>query len=66
MTPAIARPILALFTTIEIIGAQDIIIRGYAGALDILISVFAGNGIGFLVRYVLDKRFIVRFRAIAA
>ncbi|QFY44885.1 GtrA family protein [Candidatus Methylospira mobilis] len=46
------------------IGAQNSVIRSYnSGALDILISVAAGTGVGLIVKYILDKRYIFRFRA---
>jgi putative flippase GtrA len=55
--------IFALIATAVNIGAQDIVIRNYIGAFDILISVVVGTGVGLVVKYVLDKRYIFRFRA---
>jgi putative flippase GtrA len=55
--------IFALIATAVNIGAQDIVIRNYMGAFDILISVVVGTGVGLVVKYVLDKRYIFRFRA---
>jgi putative flippase GtrA len=54
--------ILALISTIANIGSQDLIVRNYHGAFDILISVAIGTGIGLIVKYILDKRYIFRFR----
>lgn len=45
------------------IGAQDIVIHTYSGAFDILSSVVVGTGAGLVVKYILDKRYIFRFRA---
>jgi len=63
MRLAITYAILALIATAANIGAQDLVIRGYSGAYDVLLSVAAGTGIGLVVKYVLDKRYIFRFQA---
>lgn len=53
----------ALIATAANIGAQDLVIRTYSGAFDILASVVVGTGVGLVVKYILDKRYIFRFRA---
>lgn len=63
MKLAIKYAILALIATAANIGAQDIVVRAYAGAFDVLISVAVGTGAGLVVKYILDKRYIFRFRA---
>ena len=63
MKLAITYTILAIIATIANIGAQDIVIRNYSGAFDIIFSVLAGTAVGLVVKYVLDKRYIFRFRA---
>ena len=55
--------LFALIATVANIGAQDIIIRSYNGSLNILLAVIVGTALGLLVKYILDKRFIFRFRA---
>jgi putative flippase GtrA len=55
--------IFALVATAANIGAQDLVIRTYSGAFDILASVVVGTGVGLVVKYILDKRYIFRFRA---
>jgi putative flippase GtrA len=55
--------IFALIATAANIGAQDFVIRNYSGAFDVLASVFVGTGVGLVVKYILDKRYIFRFRA---
>jgi putative flippase GtrA len=55
--------IFALFATAANIAAQDLMIRTYVGACDILASVLVGTGVGLVVKYVLDKRYIFRFHA---
>ena len=63
MNLTIKYVIFALIATAVNIGAQDIVIRNYIGAFDILISVVVGTGVGLVVKYILDKRYIFRFRA---
>lgn len=58
---AINYAILALIATAANIGAQDIVIRAYSGAFDVLVSVVLGTGVGLVVKYILDKRYIFRF-----
>lgn len=62
MKLAITYVILALIATTANIGAQDLVIRGYSGAFDVLLSVAVGTGVGLLVKYVLDKQYIFRYR----
>lgn len=63
MKLAITYSILALIATIANIGAQDIVARLYAGQFSLLAAITAGTGIGLIVKYVLDKRYIFQFRA---
>ena len=60
---AINYAIFALIATAANIGAQDLVIRTYSGAFSILASVVVGTGVGLVVKYILDKRYIFRFRA---
>lgn len=60
---AINHAIFALIATAANIGAQDLVIRSYRGAFDILLSITVGTGLGLVVKYLLDKRYIFRFRA---
>ena len=63
MKLAITYAILAFIATAANIGAQDIVIRTYTGGFAVLISVVFGTGVGLVVKYLLDKRYIFRFRA---
>jgi putative flippase GtrA len=63
MKLAITYFIFALIATAANIGAQDLVIRGYSGAFNIPLSIVLGTGVGLVVKYVLDKRYIFRFRA---
>ena len=60
---AINYGIFALIATAANIGAQDVVISNYSGAFSILVSVIVGTGFGLVVKYILDKRYIFRFRA---
>jgi hypothetical protein len=63
MKLAINYAIFALIATAANIGAQDLVIRAYGGTFDVLISVIVGTGVGLVVKYILDKRYIFRFHA---
>jgi len=63
MKLALVYSFLAMIATASNIGAQELVIRLYHGSYDILLSVIVGTGIGLIVKYVLDKRYIFRFRA---
>ncbi len=63
MSLALLYLLLALVATAANIGTQDVVTRLYHGAFAIEISVFFGTGVGLLVKYVLDKRYIFRFSA---
>lgn len=63
---AIKYAIFALIATAANIGAQDLVIRTYSGASDILVSIVVGTGVGLVVKYILDKRYIFRFQARSA
>ncbi|MBK9441144.1 MAG: GtrA family protein [Comamonadaceae bacterium] len=58
--------VLALLATVVNIGTQDLVIRGYQGAFNILVSVLVGTVAGLIVKYSLDKRFVFGFHAIDA
>lgn len=55
--------VLALVATAANIGAQDLVIRSYAGEFGVLISMMVGTVVGLIVKYILDKRYIFRFQA---
>jgi len=58
--------VFALIATAANIGAQDIVTRIYSGPFNIAVSVVAGTGVGFVVNFIFDKRYIFRFRARSA
>ena len=63
MRLAITYAVLALIAMATNIGAQELSVRVYHGAFGVPLSVFIGTGVGLVVKYLLDKAFIFRFRA---
>lgn len=55
--------IFALIATAANIGAQEIVVRSYDGRFGLLVALVVGTGAGLVVKYLLDKRYIFRFRA---
>lgn len=62
MRLAIIYALLALIAMATNIGAQELSLRVYHGPLQVPLSVFVGTGVGLVVKYMLDKAFIFRFR----
>ncbi len=54
--------LFALLATAANILSQDLAIRLYAGMYSVFLSVMIGTGVGLLLKYWLDKRYIFRFR----
>ncbi|SAI67115.1 GtrA-like protein [Bordetella ansorpii] len=63
MKLALTYALLAAIATAANIGAQELVVRGYSGPFAILASIVIGTGVGLVVKYVLDKRYIFRFQA---
>jgi putative flippase GtrA len=63
MNLALKYTIFAILATLANIGSQDLAVRLYSGEYSILLSVFFGTGIGLVVKYILDKRYIFGFQA---
>ena len=53
--------IFALIATAANIAAQDCSVRVYDGVFSVALSIFIGTGVGLLVKYELDRRYIFRF-----
>lgn len=60
---ALVYALLALVATLVNLGVQDLAIRIWSGAYAVTIALIAGTAAGLVVKYVLDKRYIFRFRA---
>jgi putative flippase GtrA len=58
--------LLAIIATVFNIGVQDLFIRVYSGAYGVLLAACGGTGAGLVLKYLLDKRYIFRFRADSA
>lgn len=43
--------------------SQELMVRIYHGPFAVTLSIMVGTGVGLLVKYMLDKRFIFRFQA---
>jgi putative flippase GtrA len=63
MKLALTYAILAVIATAANIGSQDLTLHFYAGMYQVPFSVFVGTAVGLVVKYVLDKTYIFRFRA---
>ena len=64
MRIAINYTIFALLATIANIVSQDFSLRLYGGLYSVIISVFIGTLVGLIVKYILDKKYIFRFKTI--
>lgn len=60
---AVSYAAFALIAIAANIGAQNLVLHVYGGAYDILASVVVGTGVGLIVKYILDKRYIFHFQA---
>ncbi|XYJ11322.1 GtrA family protein [Telluria sp. B2] len=63
MKLALVYSLLAAIATLANIGAQDVVIRLYNGIGAVTLSMIVGTGVGLIIKYDLDKRYIFRFRA---
>ena len=63
MKLAVTYTILALIASLANFAAQDLTTTIFGGPFSIAMSVVVGTGVGLVVKYVLDKRYIFRFRA---
>jgi putative flippase GtrA len=61
MPLALLYTVLAAIATAANIGAQELAIRAYHGPFRVAVAVFVGTGVGLVVKYLLDKRYIFRF-----
>jgi len=62
MRLSIKYTIFALIATITNIAGQELSIQLYSGSFYILISVILGTGIGLVVKYLLDKKYIFQYQ----
>lgn len=63
MKLALIYAILASIATAANIGAQDLALRLYSGHFSLIASVIIGTGVGLVLKYILDKRYIFSFQS---
>ena len=63
MKLAVVYTLLAVIATAFNIGGQDAVVRLYSGPYAVTLSILVGTAVGLLVKYILDKRYIFRFKA---
>ncbi len=54
--------LFAIISTIANIASQEIAIRIYHDSYGVFISVVIGTGVGLVVKYLLDKKYIFKFK----
>ena len=59
----IVYALLALIATAANIGTQVLVMGSYGGPFAIMVALVIGTGVGLVIKYILDKRYIFRFRA---
>ena len=55
--------LFAIIATVANISAQDFVVQNHSGTFDVFTSVIVGTGVGLVVKYILDKRYIFCFQA---
>lgn len=63
---ALLYTVFAAVSTVANIGAQDLLLRLVDFRYAVALSVLFGTGVGLVVKYVLDKRYIFRFQTRSA
>jgi hypothetical protein len=54
--------LFALFSIAANIGAQNVWLHIWSGSYPIMASLVVGTGVGLIVKYVLDKKYIFRYK----
>ncbi|WP_019555697.1 GtrA family protein [Thiomicrorhabdus arctica] len=65
MKIALMYTIFAIFATVANIAGQDLSIRLYQGSFAITLSIFVGTGVGLVLKYWLDKRYIFQYQTVS-
>ena len=65
MKIALMYTIFAIFATVANIAGQDLSIRFYQGSFAITLSIFVGTGVGLVLKYWLDKRYIFQYQTVS-
>lgn len=59
---AVLYTILAIIATFCNIVTQDLLTYIYSGSFYILISLILGTGVGLVIKYILDKKYIFKYK----
>lgn len=62
MKIALMYTIFAIFATVANIAGQDLSTRVYQGPFAITLSIIVGTGVGLVLKYWLDKRYIFQYQ----
>ena len=62
MTLLLSYSLFAVLATIANIASQDLFLRVYAGPFALFLSIGIGTAVGLVTKYLLDKRYIFRYR----
>lgn len=63
MKVAVTYTIIAIIATLANIGGQELVVQLWPFEYLITLSIFIGTGVGLVVKYLLDKRYIFQFTA---
>jgi putative flippase GtrA len=63
MSLAVIYALLAVIATVLNIAAQHLVVDTYTGPYSYPLSLAFGTGVGLVAKYILDKRYIFRFKA---
>ena len=63
MKVAVTYTIIAIIATLANIGGQELVVQLWPFEYLISLSILFGTGIGLIVKYLLDKRYIFQFTA---
>ncbi|WP_421780375.1 GtrA family protein [Kiloniella litopenaei] len=62
MNLLVSYSLFAIVATIANIASQDLFLRAYSGPFALVLSVGVGTAVGLVTKYLLDKRYIFRYR----
>ncbi|MCW8888062.1 MAG: GtrA family protein [Gammaproteobacteria bacterium] len=63
MKVAVTYTIIAIIATLANIGGQELVVQLWPFEYLVTLSIFFGTGVGLVVKYLLDKRYIFQFTA---
>lgn len=63
MKVAVTYTIIAIIATLANIGGQELVVQLWPFEYLITLSIFFGTGVGLVMKYLLDKRYIFQFTA---